>query len=79
MKINNFDVLKTMAERNMKIKSFPASNVTNISAGKEYGRVTILIDNETAGKLMASDPIVFSLIVADPVQFDEVKKELEDH
>lgn len=76
MSVNNFDVLKTMAEREMKIKSFPLSNVTNARIGKEHGSVTIMVDNQTVSDFMAGNPMVFALIVADASEFDKVKAEL---
>lgn len=76
MSVNNFDVLKTMAEREMKIKSFPLSNVTNARIGKEHGSVTIMVDNQTVSDFMAAKPMVFALIVADASEFDKVKAEL---
>ena len=66
-----------MAERNLKIKSFPLSNVTSMQSGKEHGNINILVDNETIYEIMAGTPIVFSLVVADSTEFDDVKKELE--
>lgn len=71
--MNNFDVLKTMSERNMKIKSFPLTNVTYVTTGKEHGRITIMVDNQTASDIMAGKPIVFSLIVADAEEFEILK------
>lgn len=78
MKIDNFDVLKVMADRNLNVKAFPSSNITYINVGKEFGRVTMKIDKDTAYKLINGKPIVFCLIVADADEFDEVKDELEN-
>jgi hypothetical protein len=74
-----FEVLKEMSARKMgELKSFPLENVTNISTGKDgWGRVTIAIDNETAGRLMRGDPLIFALIVADGEAFRKVKEDLE--
>lgn len=57
----------------MKIKSFPLSNVTYVTTEKEHGRITILVDNETATAIMSNKPIIFSLIVADANEFDALK------
>lgn len=76
MSVNNFDVLKTMAEREMKIKSFPLSNVTNARIGKEHGSLTIMVDNQTVSDFMAAKPMVFALIVADANEFESIKAEL---
>ena len=76
MSVNNFDVLKTMAEREMKIKSFPLSNVTNARIGKEHGNITIMVDNQTVSDFMAAKPMVFALIVADADEFESIKAEL---
>lgn len=77
MSVNNFDVLKTMAERELKIKSFPLSNVTNARIGKEHGSITIMVDNQTVSNFMAGTPMVFALIVADADEFADVKSELD--
>lgn len=74
--INNFDVLKTMCDRNMNIRAFPASNITYVKTGKQFGSITMNVDNETATKIMNGTPIIFSLIIADVTEFDKVKKEL---
>lgn len=76
--MNNFDVLKIMSERNMKIKSFPLSNMTYITTGKEVGRITLMIDNETAADIMAGKPVVFALIVADADEFKRIDREGSD-
>ena len=77
MSVNNFDVLKTMAERNLKIKSFPLSNVTNARIGKEHGNITIMVDNQTVSDFIAGNPMIFALIVADASEFENVKADLE--
>ena len=77
MTVNNFDVLKTMADRNGKIKSFPVSNVTYAASGKVHGNLHIMVDNETATKIMLGDPIIFSLIVADVDEFEKTRADLE--
>lgn len=76
--VSNFDVLKTMSERNLKIKSFPLSNVINASAsaGKEHGSITIMVDNKTVYDFMVGNPMVFALIVADANEFEKIKAEL---
>ena len=76
MSVNNFDVLKTMAGRNLKIKSFPLSNVTNARIGKEHGSLTIMVDNQTVSDFMAAKPMVLALIVADADEFESIKAEL---
>ncbi len=76
MKVNNFDVLKTMAERELKIKSFPLSNVTNARIGKEHGSITIMVDNQTVFDFIAGNPMIFALIVADASEFEKIKAEL---
>lgn len=71
MEINNFDVLREMGEHNEDIVSFPADNITKVNAGhkKGWGYVEVAIGKATAGKLMAGQPVIFSLIVADAAQF----------
>ena len=71
--MNSFDVLKTMSERNMNIKSFPVTNVTYASTGKRHGTLTIMVDNETVSDIMTGKPIIFSLIVADATEFEALK------
>lgn len=76
-KVTSFDVLKTMSERNMKIKMFPRDNVTNIWNGKKGGTIQMMVDPETAGKLMTDQPMIFALLVADADEFKALKDELE--
>lgn len=80
-KVNNFDVLKALGEKGCKsLKGFFGNNITQISAGKKgWGRVTVAIDNETAHKIMTTNPqIVFMLLVVDSEDFDRAKAELEN-
>lgn len=76
--MSNFKVLETMSLRNMKIKSFPLDNLRSASTGKLYGTLTICVDNETVRQIMYGDRIVFSLIIADGNEFDQVKAELDE-
>ena len=75
--MNNFDVLKEMSIRNMKIKMFPRDNVTQVWDGKKGGTIQMKVDPETAQLLMTDQPMIFGLLVADAEQFNALKIELE--
>ena len=86
MKANNFDVLKTMAERGMtELKSYPLTNVMQVDRGsekKQWGHIKIAIDSATAGQLLVSmmgdNPThnVY-LLVFDIRAFRKIREELE--
>jgi len=74
-----FDVLNEMSRRNMKsLKGFGLSNIISVRAGKQRGSITIMVDNETATKIMLQEPIKFMLIVADADDYKKVENELVD-
>lgn len=75
-KINNFDILKIMGERNMDIRLAPLSNVLNIQKVKMGTKVTIGIDGDIVTKFL-NDGYVGGLILADANQFENIKNELE--
>ena len=75
-KVSNFDVLKVMSERNLKIKLSPLSNVVSAKANTHGGIIEIGVDSESAMDLLASNS-VGGLIIADKEQFDLIKFELE--
>lgn len=79
-KINSFDVLKIMSERNMKIKLFPIfDNLKNANAGKGgWGSITVAVDTETATKLMVGEKMIAVILIADFDQFQAVKAELNE-
>lgn len=79
MKVNNFDVLKLMGERNMNLKGFGPNNIKSINTGKKgWATLSILVDNQTALDLMLDNQPVFMLLIADKDQFKQVRAELEN-
>jgi hypothetical protein len=84
-KINNFDVLKEMANRdngnkvNPKLAMFPASNVSSVRSGKKgWGKVIIAVDNETINNFILSQGrSIICLFAYDPVEFKKIRAELE--
>lgn len=81
-KINAFDVLKEMGERNMDIRmSRCVDNLVNVRKVKAGGHVTIGVDTAVADILMGfalgvnKHNAVF--LVFDTDQFNQVKAELE--
>ena len=79
-KVDPFDVLKEMTNKNMDIKAFPlSSNLTQVQTGKDgWGRVTIAVDNQTCAQIVVGGSLVMTLLIADGKQFEEVKKRLSD-
>ncbi len=78
MKVNNFDVLKVMGDRNMKLKGFGPNNIKSVNTGKKgWATLSMLIDNETALDLMLDKRPIFMLLIADKDQFVQIKAELE--
>lgn len=80
-KINSFDVLKIMSERNLKIKLFPIfDNLKNANAGKDgWGSITVAVDTETATKLMIGEKMIAVIIVADFDEFTAIKTEIAEN
>jgi hypothetical protein len=75
-KVNNFDVLKVMGERSGKIQLAPLSNIGNMKAVKQGTQLTIGVAGNVISGLMLGE-YVGGLILADKVEFEAVKAELE--
>ena len=82
-KVNGFDVLKIMAERNQDIKSFDAGNITQVSCGKNgWGRLTIAIDNATAQRILndtlsgKAETVKIILLAYDVTEYQKLSTEL---
>ncbi len=73
---DKFDVLREMVNRNMDIKGYPADNIKDLRTGKQWGQITIAVDNETVARMLWGESFVFMLLVANGKQFDELAKEL---
>ena len=76
MKVNNFDVLKIMGERNMDVRLAPLGNITNLKKVKAGTQVTIGVEGDVVAALGLEDKFVGGLILADKAQFDAVRAEL---
>jgi hypothetical protein len=74
-KVNNFDVLKEMGERNLDIRGFP--DCVGARKKKLGGVIEIGVNEGTLMDLLSEKPLVMMLIVADREQFNQVKAELE--
>lgn len=87
-KVNAFDVLKEMGQRNMDIRGFNLyenlAHIQMVGKGKgEHGKITLTIDPKTAQQIlndaMRSDSsLIGMLVIADKKQFEQLKKELEN-
>jgi len=64
-KVNAFDVLKQMCNDDCKsLKLFGGSNLKSAATGKQWGNITIAVDNQTVLDLLDDDnKIVFKLLV----------------
>ena len=64
-KVNAFDVLKQMCDDNCQsFKLFGGSNLKSAVSGKQWGSVTIAVDNQTVLDILNNEnKIVFKLLV----------------
>jgi hypothetical protein len=77
-KVNNFDVLKIMGDRNLKIKSAGLDNITSAKKWKNgLGKVEIVVDEETIIDLVTGS-LVGMFVVADKEQFKQVNQDIRD-
>lgn len=76
MKVNNFDVLKTMCERNMKCQLAPLGNLVGAKVVKAGTQVTIGVGGNVVTGLTLGK-YVGGLILADKAEFDALKAEME--
>src|SRR5574338_1587746 len=79
MSVNNFDVLKELSKRNKKIKAFLFNdNLKRVNTGSHgWGDVTVAIDTQTAGELMAGTGAVGVVLGYDVNEFRELKAAME--
>jgi hypothetical protein len=76
MPVNNFDVMKVMAERNKDIRLAPLTNITQVRKVKAGTLITIGVEGDVIGRI-ANGRFCCGLILADKDQFHEIKAELE--
>ena len=75
MKINNFAVLKAMAEGEKDIRLAPMSNILNARYTKRGTQITFGVEGNVVGAILRGD-FIGGLILADKAQFEETKREL---
>lgn len=77
-KVNNFDVLKEMGERNLDIRGFPLmSNLVSANLNGANGVIKMTVNPETVRDLLVEKSLIGMLIIADADQFNHIKAELE--
>jgi hypothetical protein len=76
MSINNFDVLKEMGQRNLKIQLAPLYNVTSLKKTKHGTQVTIGVAGDIVAALGLENKFVGGLILADKEEFNRTKSEM---
>ena len=78
-KVNNFDVLDLMCEREMNIYAFPlGTNMKRANTGKDnYGEMVIAVANDVILSMAMGKKLTGVLLIYDAPQFDAIKKELE--
>lgn len=76
MKVNNFDVMKTMSERGMKIYLAPMSNVVRMQKTKRGDEITFGCED---GMMFGINDgkYVGGMILCDKEEFNRAKAELE--
>jgi hypothetical protein len=75
-KVNNFDVLKRMAERSLKLQLAPLGNIGNMKATKKGTQLTIGVAGNVISGIMAGE-FVGGLVLADRAEFEALKREME--
>lgn len=84
-KVSIFDVMKVMGQRNLDIRAFNVfNNLKQVNRGKKHGTLTMMIDDETALRLLAKamgdktqKPILGMLLILDENQFNAIEDELK--
>jgi len=66
-----------MGEANKDIRLAPLSNITNLRKTKAGTLITIGVEGDVVAAIGLDGRFVGGLILADKVQFDETKRELE--
>lgn len=75
-KVNAFEVLKVMSERNMDIQLAPTSNIIGVTKVKGGYEVKIGVQNTTGLRLVSGEIFNGGLLLANSDQFKEIEKEL---
>jgi hypothetical protein len=76
MSVNNFEVLKEMGTRDMKIGLSPLDNIVNLKKVKHGTEVTIGVAGNLVAALGIEHKFVGGLILADKEEFNAVKSDL---
>ncbi len=76
MSVNNFDVLKEMGARNLKMSLAPLDNITNLKKVKSGTHVTIGVAGNVVAALGLESRFVGGLILADKAEFNALKSEM---
>lgn len=83
-KIDNFDVLSKMCDKDLNIKLFSLDdNLVSSSTGKNgWGKITIAVDNVTIEELnrdmtIGKNTIAGKLLIFSIEDFEKTKKEME--
>lgn len=77
MSVNNFDVLKEMGVRDMKVAVSPLHNIVNLKKVKQGTQVTIGVAGDLVAALGIEHKFVGGLILADKDEFDTIKSEMQ--
>lgn len=75
-KVNNFDVLKKMADENLDIRLAPSSDITNMKKVKAGTQITIGFAGDVITPIFLGQ-LVGCLLLYDKKQFDELKAKME--
>ncbi len=76
MSVNNFDVLKEMGARDMKVALSPLDNIVNLKKVKHGTQVTIGVAGDLVAALGIEHKFVGGLILADKQEFNALKAEM---
>jgi hypothetical protein len=76
MRVNNFDVLKEMGVRDMKVGLSPLDNIVNLKKVKQGTQVTIGVAGDLVAALGIEHKFVGGLILADKDEFNAVRSEM---
>ena len=77
MSVNNFDVLKEMSVRDMKVGLSPLDNIVNLKKVKHGTQVTIGVAGDLVAALGIEHKFVGGLILADKDEFNALKSEMQ--
>lgn len=79
MKVNNFDVLKEMCNRNSQsFHLYTGDNVQQVLTGsKGWGSVKIAISFEDACKIALNEKVAVCLLIWNTGEFNKIRAEME--